>query len=192
MPRLFSAIEIPRELRLRLAMVRARIFGARWIEVEDMHLTVRFFGDVEPAVARELIERLGDVSVKPFELTLEGLGVFGGGHPRAIWAGIRPERALEQLQQRHERVARQVGLAPEARTYTPHVTLARLKGTRAREVAHFLESYGGFLAAPFQVTRFVLLSSQPGTGGGPYVTEATYGLEDLGGDFEPDEGDWLD
>jgi 2'-5' RNA ligase len=105
------------------------------------------------------------------------LGSFGGRKPRAIFASIAPSDALESLQRAHERAARAAGLPPEPRNYTPHVTVARLRGTSSESVATYLERQGGFSSEPFEVTRFVLFSSRASVGGGPYVVEAAYPLE---------------
>ena len=107
MPRLFSAIEIPRSVAERLTLLRAGLTGARWIDPENYHLTLRFIGDVDGATARDFTQALGEIVAAPFELRLNGLGSFGGGKPRAIFAGIAPSPGLEALQRAHERAARE-------------------------------------------------------------------------------------
>ncbi len=177
MPRLFSAIEIPRSIAERLTMLRSGLSGARWIDPENYHLTLRFIGDVDGATARDFTNALGAIDVPPFELRLSGLGSFGGRKPRAIFADLAPSEALETLQRAHERAAREAGLPPESRNFKPHVTLARLRGARADAVATYLERQGGVAAEPFTVNRFVLYSSRNSVGGGPYVVEAAYDLD---------------
>ena len=107
---------------------------------------------------------------------LNGIGSFGGRKPRAIFAGIAPSDALDTLQRANEHAAREAGLPPEGRNFTPHVTLARLRRARADAVAAYLECQGGIAAEPFMVSRFVLYSSRNSVGGGPYVVEAAYDL----------------
>ena len=177
MPRLFSAIEIPRSIAEHLTMLRSGLSGARWIDPENYHLTLRFIGDVDGATARDFTNALGAIDVPPFELRLSGLGSFGGRKPRAIFADLAPSEALETLQRAHERAAREAGLPPESRNFKPHVTLARLRGARADAVATYLERQGGVAAEPFTVNRFVLYSSRNSVGGGPYVIEAAYDLD---------------
>jgi len=177
MPRLFSAIEIPRSIAERLTMLRSGLSGARWIDPENYHLTLRFIGDVDGATARDFTTALGAIDVPPFELRLNGLGSFGGNKPRAIFADLAPSAALETLQRAHERAAREAGLPPESRNFKPHVTLARLRGARADAVAAYLERQGGVEAESFTVNRFVVYSSRNSVGGGPYVIEAAYDLE---------------
>jgi 2'-5' RNA ligase len=194
MPRLFSAIEIPRSIAQRLTMLRSGLSGARWIDPENYHLTLRFIGDVDGATARDFTNALGAIDVPPFELRLSGLGSFGGNKPRAIFADLAPSEALETLQRAHERAAREAGLPPESRNFKPHVTLARLRGARADAVAAYLERQGGVEAEPFAVNRFVLYSSRNSVGGGPYVIEAAYDLEGPHGtgDEDPDDFDFAE
>lgn len=178
MPRLFSAIEIPRNIAERLTMLRAGLTGARWIDPENYHLTLRFIGDVDGTTARDFTHALGNITVPPFELRLNGLDSFGGRKPRAIFAGIVPSLPLETLQRANERAARETGLPPEGRNFKPHIALARLRGARPDAVAAYLERQSGVTAEPFIVSRFVLYSSRNSVGGGPYVIEAAYDLED--------------
>jgi 2'-5' RNA ligase len=183
MPRLFSAIEIPRSIAERLTMLRAGLSGARWIDPENYHLTLRFVGDVDGATARDFTFALGEIAAPPFELRLSGLGSFGGNKPRALFAGIAPSEGLESLRRANERAAREAGLPPESRNFKPHVTLARLRGARPGAVATYLEHQGDVAAEPFTVSRFVLYSSRDSVGGGPYVIEAAYDL-DVTGDHQ--------
>lgn len=178
MPRLFSAIEIPPGIAERLTVLRAGLSGARWIDPENYHLTLRFIGDVDGPTARDFTYALGDIVAPPFELRLNGLGSFGGGKPRAIFADIAPSEGLEALRRANERAAREAGLPPEGRNFKPHVTLARLRSARPDAVAAYLERQGGIGPETFTVSRFVLYSSRNSVGGGPYVVEAAYPLED--------------
>jgi 2'-5' RNA ligase len=178
MPRLFSAIEIPSAIAERLTLLRAGLTGARWIDPENYHVTLRFIGDVDGATARDFTSALGEIVASPFELRLNGLGSFGGDKPRAIFASIEPSERLQALQRANERAAREAGLPPEGRNFKPHVTLARLRHARSDAVAAYLERQAHVTAAPFTVSRFVLYSSRNSVGGGPYVVEAAYTLED--------------
>lgn len=184
MPRLFTGIEIPQEAVFRLAMMRAGLSGASWIDPENYHITLRFGGDMPDAQANAFADALDDVHFDSFDLELSGLGSFGSNKPRAIWAGIKPSRALETLQRAHERAARRAGLPSEPRNFVPHVTLARLRNTRPHAVAEYLSRHGGFFSTPFTVTRFVLLSSRPNVGGGPYVVEEGYCARNAFYDYE--------
>ena len=127
MPRLFTAVEIPKEIGESLAMLRGGLPGARWIDPENYHLTLRFIGDIDDRLARDIAFMLGDVDRPPFELRLEGLSSFGGRKPRAVVAAVGGSSALYDLQAEHERLMQRVGLEPEGRKYSPHITLARLR-----------------------------------------------------------------
>ena len=180
MPRLFTAIEIPRAVREHLALLRAPLPGAKWIEPEDMHITLRFAGDIDGRMADELVDQLAMIRARPFSAQVRGLGAFGGREPKVVWAGVEAGPELEALARAHERAARAAGLEPETRQFKPHVTLARMRGARQGTVARFLQHNGGFRTAPFSVDRFVLLSAKPGTGGGPYGVEAEFPFEGAG------------
>jgi RNA 2',3'-cyclic 3'-phosphodiesterase len=98
-----------------------------------------------------------------------------------LWAGVEAGPEFEALYRANERAARAAGLDPDPRNFSPHVTLARMRRARQAEVARFLAENAGFRLEPFDVTRFVLLSARPGSGGGPYVVEAEYELEGVSG-----------
>ena len=176
MPRLFSAIEIPATVAQRLSMLRSGLTSARWIDPENYHLTLRFIGDVDGPTARDFAQALNEIDMPPFMLRLEGLGSFGGRKPRAVFAKLAPSEALEALHRANDRAAKEAGVPPEGRKYMPHVTLARLRGTRSDDVARYLEIQGFFQSEPFEVGRIVLYSSRASVGGGPYVVEGAFPL----------------
>jgi RNA 2',3'-cyclic 3'-phosphodiesterase len=157
-------------------MMRGGLPGARWIDSENYHLTLRFIGDIDDAWARDIAGLLGRVQRRPFELRLDGLTSFGGRKPRALVASVTPVPQLLELQAEHERLLQRLGLEPEGRKYIPHVTLARLRDTSSWQVADYLSARGHFRSASFEVSRFVLFSSRSSVGGGPYVVEADYPL----------------
>ena len=175
MPRLFTALEIPSEIVQSMARLRGGLPGARWVEPENYHLTLRFIGDVDDALAEEIADLLSAVERPAFELRIDGLDSFGGRRPRAVVAAVPPVTELVELQADHERIMQRVGLGPD-RKYKPHVTLARLRDTSSRQVADFLSVRQPFRSPPFSVWRFVLYSSRASVGGGPYVVEAEYPL----------------
>jgi 2'-5' RNA ligase len=177
MPRIFTALEIPPEIGQSLAMLRGGLPGARWVEPENYHLTLRFIGDVDGAVARDVASMLGSVSRPQFNLRLDGLSSFGGRKPRAVVAAVEASPPLLDLQSEHERLLQRIGLEPEGRKYTPHVTLARLRDTSSRQVADYLAVRQPYRSITFRASRFVLFSSRASVGGGPYVVEAAYALE---------------
>jgi RNA 2',3'-cyclic 3'-phosphodiesterase len=175
MPRLFTALEIPREIGQSLALLRGGLPGARWVDPENYHLTLRFIGDIDDALAREIAFMLGQVRRPAFELHIDGLTSFGGNRPRAVAAAVAVLPELIDLQADHERLMQRIGLEAE-RKYRPHVTLARLRDTTSRQVAQYLSTHQPFRSTPFPVSRFILYSSRASVGGGPYVIEAEYPL----------------
>ncbi len=177
MPRLFAGLEVPDDVASALANMRGGVHGARWIEPGDYHVTLQFIGDVDRRVASEIDATLAEIDRAPVEVRFEGLGWFGGDRPRAIVARIKPDTALTELQAEHERRLRRIGLSPEPRNFTPHVTLARLRSVRPIAVADYLTIRGALAAPSFEASRFVLYSSRHSVGGGPYVVEAVYPLE---------------
>jgi 2'-5' RNA ligase len=176
MPRIFTGLEIPAEVRNALSGLRGGLPGARWIDPENYHLTLRFIGDVDDVVAREVAFMLGRVRRTGFELRFDSLSSFGGRRPRALIAALAPTQELMELQAEQERLLRRVGLEPEGRKYTPHVTLARLRESTSRQVADYLTVRALLGTLSFRVSHFVLFSSRASTGGGPYIVEAAYPL----------------
>ena len=176
MPRLFTGLELPERLAAELGSMRGGLAGARWIDAENYHLTLRFIGDVDRAAADDIHDALCQIRRPAFCLTLAGLDAFGGEKPRALVATARPAPALVELQAEHERLMRRIGLPAETRKFMPHVTLARLKRTPARAVADYLALRGWLAAREFRCEHFTLFSARDSVGGGPYVTEAVYPL----------------
>jgi 2'-5' RNA ligase len=187
MPRLFTAIEIPESLRLRLSLLRAPLPAAKWIAPENMHITLRFAGDINARIADEFADQLAQVGFEPFTLTIAGAGAFGGRDPRVLWAGVESSPELQSLYRANERAARAAGLEADPRNFSPHVTLARMRRARQSAVARFLEDHGDLRMEPFTVRRFVLFSAKPGWGGPPYGIEAVYPADE-GGPGEYVEG----
>jgi RNA 2',3'-cyclic 3'-phosphodiesterase len=177
MPRLFTGFEIPPDIALMLTMHRGGLTGARWIEPADYHVTLRFMGDVDGATARDACDMLADVQRGPVTITIDQMASFGGDKPHSVVARVRAEPALTELQAEQERLMRRLGLPPETRKFTPHVTLARLKGTTPMAVADYLSMRPLIRPISFMARRFVLYSSRASVGGGPYVVEAAYPLD---------------
>jgi 2'-5' RNA ligase len=176
MPRLFTGIEVPAAIGEQLSYLRGGLPGARWIDPDNYHLTLRFVGDVDMVVAEEIAAGLARIRRAPFALTLSEIGTLGTRKPHAVVARPSPAPGLLDLQAEHERVMQRIGLPPETRKFTPHVTLARLRGAVGRDIADYLTLRGGFAAGPFPVERFVLYSARNSIGGGPYVVEEAYPL----------------
>lgn len=178
---LFTGLEVPSDIVAELAMLRGGVSGARWIDTENYHITLRFIGDVDEPMAGEVADVLEEIRRPSFVVVLEGLSWFGADKPRAIVAKIKPTAPLIELQADQERRMRRIGLEPAPRKYTPHITLARLRSSSPHAVANYLSVRGHFLSRQFEATRFVLFSAREATGGGPYLVEAAYELRGPGG-----------
>lgn len=179
MPRLFTGLELPGSVTFALSLLRGGLSGARWGNPEDYHVTLRFIGDIDDRTADEIVDLLARVRRPHFTATFDGFGTFGGNKPHTLYAALAPSPQLVELQAEQERLCRRVGLESETRKYTPHVTLARLgREANPRAVAGYLALQGGTRIDPFRVERFALYSAKSGTGGGPYVVEETFKLEE--------------
>jgi 2'-5' RNA ligase len=177
MVRLFAALEVPYDIAEGLVRRQQGLPRARWRPVEAMHVTLRFFGEVAEPTAADLDSALAGVNTAPFDLHLEGAGMFGEGeHMRAVWAGVAASEPLKRLAAKCESAARRVGLKPETRAYRPHVTLAYLKGSPPDRIAAWLQNHNLLRSPDWQVSRFHLYSSWAGPDGNRYDLERTYEL----------------
>jgi len=176
MIRLFVALALPADLAIRLQSWGGGIPGARWVAAHNLHLTLRFVGEVDEDVAEDLHHQLATLHAPGFELRLHGFGTFGGRKPRALWAGVEPNPALQSLQNRIERLAQAAGLEPEPRSFTPHVTLAWLKDAPADRIAAFMRHHSPF-SADFAVDSVCLYQSYLQSQGAEYQVLAEYPLD---------------
>lgn len=177
MIRLFVALTLPDAVRERLALVRAPLPGARWVPPENMHLTLRFIGEVEPAAAAEIDAGLSRISADAFTIEFARLGTFGSrGRVRTLWAGIERSEPLAHLQAKTEAVCVRAGLVPERRKFHPHVTLARCRNAPETLASEFVATHAGFGLPAIPVDSFTLYSSRMGRTGSVYTAEAVYPL----------------
>lgn len=159
--RLFLAIELPAVCKEGLAKIRSDIAGARWVPLEQLHLTLAFLGEVDADAAVRLGEALAKVEAKEFTLAFTGAGCFPNRHqPRVLWAGLSKELRLTSLAAAINAVVRGCSIPMEERPFSPHITLARLKLPCLREVTEFLASNSSIEIAPFVVREFTLFQSR--------------------------------
>ena len=177
MLRLFVGIGLPPELKLRLSLLCSGIPKARWMDPGNLHLTVRFIGEISEDVAADVDEALARLRARHFTLQLAGTGVFGGDRPRSLWVGIERNPKLTALRDKIEHTLTRVGLPPEPRKFAPHVTLARLHNPPLDTVAEFLAVHAGFRAEPLPVRAFSLIASYPTKAGSVYEDQADYPLQ---------------
>jgi RNA 2',3'-cyclic 3'-phosphodiesterase len=176
MLRLFVGIEFPPELKLRLSLLSSAIPGAKWVDPGNFHLTLRFIGEVTEDVAADIDEALACVRARSFPLRLAGTGVFGGNRPRALWVGVERDPDLVALHGKVELALTRMGLEPEPRKFTPHVTLARLRDPELHMLREFLARNAQFRANPLPVEQFSLIASYPTKAGSIYEDQADYPL----------------
>jgi 2'-5' RNA ligase len=176
MQRLFVAIRPPAPIRARLLAVMGGISGARWQRDDQLHLTLRFIGEVDRHRARDIDAALAAVRRQPFEIALSGIGAFARrGRPDAVWAGVTPRAELARLHQKIDQALVRCGLAPEGRAYMPHVTLARLNRS-AGPIGHLLDAASRLTSPPFVVEAFGLFESALTPDGAVYSEIASYPL----------------
>jgi RNA 2',3'-cyclic 3'-phosphodiesterase len=178
MPRLFTALEVPRSVATGLSLLKGGLPGSRWVDAENYHVTLRFIGDVDGRQADELAESLDQITAPPISLIVRTLSVFGSKKPHALIALVEQQPRLSELHFATERLCQKLGLAADARKFIPHITLARLKNTKPEEAAFYLSQHGLVDVPEFTASRFVLMSSRDSVGGGPYAIEASYPLTD--------------
>ena len=176
MHRLFVAIRPPVPIRDRLIGAMGGIVGARWQDDDQLHLTLRFIGEVDRPLAEDIAAALGGVRHPPFEIALDGLGIFDRkGRRDALWAGVAPHDALATLHRKVDQALVRAGLPPEGRAYLPHITLARF-GKAAGPIDGFAAAHGGLSSAPFPVTHFGLFKATLGGEGAHYEMVERYAL----------------
>jgi 2'-5' RNA ligase len=175
--RLFVALELPDEVRRRIAMLSAGLPDARWVAPESLHITLRFIGEVDEYVAEDIDSELVGVRGRPVTISLDGLGCFESrDRVRAVWARVAAGDELTQLQRSIEFAVRRAGMAPDTHKFVPHVTLTRLRRVPVDVVAPYLSHNGDFRAGPFEVGHFTLFRSHMGHGGSHYEALAQYDL----------------
>src|SRR3954447_13200033 len=153
MPRLFVAIRPPEAIRDLLIDAMDEVADFRWQDDEQLHLTLRFVGEVERPLTEDLADALGRIQAPRMELRIVGVGRFEQRNSGALWAGVEPKAPLAALAAKVERVCVSVGLEPERRAFHPHITLARWKGRRSREAEEFVARRRALASEPFAVDR---------------------------------------
>jgi 2'-5' RNA ligase len=176
MLRLFVGIEFPPELKLRLSLLQSALPGARWIDPGNLHLTLRFIGEISEDLAADVDEAMGCLKARRFTLQLAGTGIFGGNKPHTLWVGVERDPDLVRLHDKIERALIRAGIAPEPRRFAPHVTLARLREPALDKLGYFLAAHALFRADPLPVDRFSLIASFPTKAGSVYEDQADYML----------------
>ncbi|MDO9708796.1 RNA 2',3'-cyclic phosphodiesterase [Paracraurococcus lichenis] len=177
MIRLFVALALPAAIKAQLAMLSGGIPGARWVPPENYHLTLRFIGEIENWRAQEVDDALANIRAPSFELSLRGVGTFEkGGRINALWVGVEKTEGLSFLQAKVETALQRIGLEPERKRFSPHVTLARTDKAPPDKLVGFVQAHNLFRLPPVAVEHFTLYSSRLGKDAAVYVPEVEYEL----------------
>ena len=173
MYRLFVAIRPPEEVRDALVDTMEKIDAARWQDEEQLHLTLRFVGEVDRHQAEDLADALSQVRMRPLVLHAEGVGHFERkGVPRAIWARILPSRELDDLHKRVEQACRSAGVQGNTRRFIPHITIARLNRSSG-DISAWLSRHSDLRLA-WQASGFSLFRSHLSKNGPVYEEVACF------------------
>lgn len=179
MPRLFVAIDLPDPVKDQLGELCSGLSGAKWVKRDQMHLTLRFIGEVDNAQAEAIKTALSTLQSAPFTMTLEGVGQFPPkGKPRVLWVGLKAPAVLPGLQRQIEETLVALNLPPEDYPFSPHITLARFKMPPiSKAMRQYFAHHADFHTEPIPVTSFVLYSSLLAPQGPTYRREAVYPLQ---------------
>lgn len=176
MHRLFVAIDPPEAIKDQLIDLMGGVAAARWQTDEQLHLTLRFIGEVDRHQANDVAAALASVHHPSFELALSGAGTFDKrGQVNALWAGVTPHDDVDRLHKKVDQAVTRTGIAPEHRAYHPHITLARLNRSSG-ELGAFVSRHGGLSSAPFAVADFCLYESRLTRDGAVYAIVERYPL----------------
>lgn len=168
MHRLFLGLAVPEAVSDAALDLMDDGLPVRWQEEAQLHLTLRFVGEVERPVAEDLAAAVSGVRFEAFDLSLAGVGRFARRRGGALWAGVAPREPLKALAARLERLCQQVGLEPEHRAFHPHLTLARWNGAEPAGIGPWLERHAGFAGTRWAVDTLTLFESHLGRAGARY------------------------
>lgn len=175
--RLFVALNLPEAVKEELRLVSCGLPGARWEMPEQFHLTLRFIGERDGSELEEIRVALAAVRSLPFFLQVRGIGFFPAQQePHTLWVGVEQSEPLLRLRQQIESSLKRIGLEPEQRKFTPHITLARLRGTPADRLGSFLAQHSQLVLPPFPVKAFRLCRSVLGPEGSKHYAEQDFPL----------------
>ncbi len=176
--RLFVALRPPRPVREILRAAMHGISGARWQDDDQIHLTLRFIGEVDHHRAEDIAAALGGLYAPPITARIAGVSLFEHhGRPHMVWAGVEPAEPLGALHHKVDQLLARVGVSPEKRAFIPHITLARLN-RGSGPVAPFLAQNSDLTSPPFSFGHVTLYESEMGHGGSRYRPVTRYPLKE--------------
>lgn len=178
MYRLFSALQIPQKITEALISLQNGLPNAQWINPQNFHITLSFFGEVESAVADKLICAFDTIKLPPFVLQTKGFEIFSSENiPHSLVVRIERCEVLNLLHEKMQSILNSLGLPPDEKQFIPHITLARLLNIKPDDLPSYLSSRGDFLFPPFEIDHFVLLSSPSPLSDAPYIVKGNWILQ---------------
>lgn len=172
--RLFAALCPPPEIRALLADTMEGVASARWQDDNQLHVTLRFLGEVERPVAEDVAAALDQIHAPTPEVRIAGVSSFAD----TLWAALTPHEALAALHRKVDHACVRAGLGPEGRAYVPHITLARFARSAGADpaIARWLATHAALTSEPFALPHLILYQSTPGRGGATYEALARWPL----------------
>ncbi|WP_208435541.1 RNA 2',3'-cyclic phosphodiesterase [Bartonella phoceensis] len=179
MYRLFSALQIPQQTKEALISLQNGLSNAQWINPQNFHITLSFFGEVESTVANELMHAFDTIKFPPFLLQIKGFEVFTSNDvPHSLVVRIEPCETLNLLHEKMQSIRNRLGLMPDEKQFIPHITVARLLDIKPEDLPSYLASRGDFSFPPFEINHFVLLSSPSPSSNAPYILKGSWTLQE--------------
>lgn len=176
--RLFVGLPLPEDLRQRLAGLGVGLPGARWVAPDNLHVTLRFIGEIDDGQAEDIDAALAAIRAPAFDVTVGGVGCFDrGGKVHTVWAGVEAGAAIGHLYEKVESAVVRAGFEPERRKFKAHITLARLRGTPAHRVGDYILARQDFVGGRFTAEGFTLFRSHLGHAGAHYEALVDYPLD---------------
>jgi len=158
--RLFVAVELPEEVKRQLMGLQKNIAGVRWLPTKQLHLTVLFLGEVDDEKLTQIINALAEIKLAPFTLQIAKTGCFPNARaPRVLWIDLEREPMLERLYLLVRTAAETCGILLEKRSFSPHITLARLKQSNSADISSFIHQTVSDNILPITVQQFALFQS---------------------------------
>ena len=178
--RIFVGLEIPASIKQHAGLLCGGVHGARWQQPEQLHITLRFIGEVERPRLVDVDSALSRIHAPAFSVHLKGVDIFGEpNRPRLLWTGVEPAAPVQHLRDKVEAALTRAGLDAETRKFKPHLTLARFGREKPKRLADYLTSHHDFSSIDFPVNEFILFESRLGHTGSAYEPLARYELEEM-------------
>ncbi|WP_375625475.1 RNA 2',3'-cyclic phosphodiesterase [Bartonella sp. MU37NMGALS] len=178
MGRLFSALQIPQQTTQQLVSLQNGLPKAQWINPQNFHVTLSFFGEVESATADALMHAFDTIKLSPFMLQIDGFEVFGSENaPHSLVVRIEPCEKLNLLHEKMQYIRNKLELKPDERQFIPHITLARIFDINLEDLSSYLSFQDNFFVPPFEVDHFVLFSSSSPSSESVYLVKGSWALQ---------------